>query len=139
MTATEIAPAPPRRLHAHIIDAVQAAAERMVQLRSDPAWRDTVADWVEATLDPAEHRIHVALRVDRNVRGRIDTRSLAVDVYLTSRTGMEKLLTVRARDLLAADGNRIDARADARTLLLQLGYGIPDSPAAITEGRFRAP
>lgn len=133
MTSTEIAPAPPRRLHAHIIDAVQAAAERMVALRSDPAWRDTVADWVETTLDPDNHRIAVALRVDRNVRGRIDTRSLAVDVYLTSRIGAEKLLTVRARDLLDEHGHPIDARADARTLLLQLGHGIPDSPATLTE------
>lgn len=134
MTTTEIPAQTPRRLHQHIIDAVQALAERMVQQRPDSAiWRDTVADWVEATLDPDEHRIHVALRVDRNVRGRIDTRSLAVDVYLTSRIGMEKLLTVRARDLLDEHGHPIDARADARTLLLQLGHGIPDNVATLTE------
>jgi hypothetical protein len=115
-----------RRLHEHIVEAVQASLGRI--LTGHPHLREVAAEWVEELA----RRVEVEARVDRRRGGRLDTRSLRLDCYLRANSGERALLcSVRARDLLTDYGKPVDARADARTLLLQLGLGIPDSPAAL--------
>jgi hypothetical protein len=114
-----------RRLHEHIAEAVQASVGRI--LAEHPHLREVAAEYAEQL----HRRVEVEASVDRR-RGRLDTRSLRIDCYLRADSGERALLcSVRARDLLTDYGRPVDARADARTLLLQLGIGIPDSPAGL--------
>lgn len=120
-----------RRLHEHIHDALLACARRLLDEHpGDEALREALAQWMET----AHERVVVEAHVERTKRGRVDTRSLRLDVYLNTDVGPAPLCQVRARDLLTADGQPVDAKADARTLLLQLGHGIPDDARALTEG-----
>ncbi|MDN5918671.1 MAG: hypothetical protein L0I76_26840 [Pseudonocardia sp.] len=118
-----------RRLYEHIHDALLASARRLLAQNPDPVVRDALADWMST----AHERILVGASVDRGRRGRVDTRSLRIDCYIRTDSGPAPLCSVRARDLLDEHGDPVDARADARTLLLQLGIGVPDSPAGIQE------
>lgn len=112
-----------RRLSEHITDALSACAQRLLdQHPDDEALRETLARWMET----AHERIQVEAHVERTKSGRIDTRTLRLDVYLHTAEGPAPLCQVRARDLVLADGTPVDARADARLLLLQNGVGIPD-------------
>jgi hypothetical protein len=123
------------RLHEHIENALAESARRVVAIgaREGLDLRERMAEWVET----AHERIECELSIDGpGRRGRIDTRSLAVVVYLVASdpdnaVQRAHLLTVRARDLIKEDGSPVAASEDARTLLLQLGHGIPDSPAGL--------
>lgn len=82
-------------------------------------------------------RVLVSADVAKTSSGRIRPGTLRVRVYLrgdetqhNSDLGVE-LFSVRARDLLQHDGTPVDAKADARTLLLQLGYGVPDDTSTL--------
>jgi len=116
-----------RRLADHISDALTASAERV--LTTHPHRRDELADWLEH----AHEHIVIVPTVDRRTDGRIDTRSYRLDVYLTTTAGLAPLVSVRRRDLELPPGvEHEDAQAECRTLLLQLGYGVPDDPSALT-------
>lgn len=115
-----------RRLHEHIVDALAATARRI--MTAHPDRRDDLADW----LDNAHEHIVIVPCVDRRADGRIDTRSYRLDVYLATAAGVAPLVSVRRRDLeLPPDVQHEDAQAECRTLLLQLGQGIPDDPSAL--------
>ncbi len=122
-------PAPaPRRLADHITEALNAMAARITTRHPDRAAE--LADWLET----AHERLVVVAVVDQRRNGRIDTRSYRLDVYLTTEAGPAPLCSVRRRDLfippeLEAD----DPQTEARTLLLQHGYGIPDDPGPLTD------
>lgn len=113
------------RLHEHISGALYASAGRVVA--EQPHLAEHIARWIET----AHEQVEIEAHVERGPRGRIDTRSLRLDCYLRTSQGRAPLCSVRVRDLVDEHGERIDARADARTLLLQNGHGIPDSPASL--------
>jgi hypothetical protein len=115
------------RLHEHISGALYAVAKRVIAQHPHPELREHIATWMETAHELVEIEAHVA----RGNSGRIDTRSLRLDCYLQTSQGRAPLCSVRVRDLVDGDGERIDARSDARTLLLQNGHGIPDSPATL--------
>lgn len=132
MDHTEDAPLPqPRRLSDHISEALLGLAQRQLDAHPDrPAWfLDALAVWIET----AAERIEIEAVVDRRPSGRVDTRSLRLDVSLPMLDNATSVLlcSVRVRDLIDEHGDPINARDDARTLLLQNGYGVPDSPAAL--------
>lgn len=116
-------PRPRRQLHEHITEALLASVSRILTEYPDPALRDELAEWMET----AHERVEVEALVDRGKTGRIDTRSLRMDCYVVTSVGRAPLCSVRARDLITSDGTPVDAKTDARTLLLQLGIGIPDT------------
>lgn len=109
-----------QRLGDHIYAALlDLTADALIK---EPAARDEIAD----VLETVHEHIRAAAVVGHR-RGRIDTRSLRIDCYL----GPDPLVSVRARHLLDEHGRPVDSPAAARELLLQLGYGIPDSPAGL--------
>lgn len=116
------------RLHEHISSALYASAGRVVA--QHPQLADQVATWIET----AHEKVRVVANVERRARGRIDTRALRLDCYLDTADGLAPLCTVRVRDLIDDDGQPIDARDTARTLLLQHGHGIPDDVRQLAEG-----
>jgi hypothetical protein len=114
-----------KRLHEHITDALTASAARILADHPDRA--DALADW----LNTAHEHVVITAHADRRPNGRIDTRSLRLDCHLTTSAGPAPLVSVRVRDLLDQHGQPIDAQADARTLLLQLGHGIPNDTSTL--------
>lgn len=121
-----------RRLADHISDALAAAASRVLARNPGrPEFVEQLAAWLES----AHQRIVIVPRVDRRRDGRIDTRSYILAVYLWTSAGLAPLVDVRRRELLVPSGvEHEDARAECRTLLLQLGYGVPDGASQL-EGR----
>lgn len=118
-----------QRLADHITDALAASAGRILAAHPDrPELVDQLASWLQT----AHQRIVIAPRVDRRSDGRIDTRSYTLGIYLDTTSGLAPLVDVRRRDLLIPDGvEHEDAQAECRTLLLQLGYGVPDDASQL--------
>jgi hypothetical protein len=120
-----------KRLHEHITPALDALAQRLASSSEAPEWRELVASWRAS----AHHYVDVELSTGQTRGGRIDTRSGRATAYLNIGDGQARvqLCSVRLRDLVDVNGRRLDHQADVRTLLLQQGIGVPDSPAGITE------
>lgn len=119
-----------RRLHEHLRDALDAfcdeEAQRYPHLRP-------VIDAVPYS-ELMQYLEWEALGRQNTRSGRIDTRSLRWRFYLRNPLGIGPrivLCEVRGDQLIDADGQPIDARADVRALLQQQGQRIPDSPAGI--------
>lgn len=109
-----------KRLHEHITDALTATAARV--LTAHPERATELADWLQT----AHEHVVITAHADRRPNGRIDTRSLRLDCHVTTSAGLAPLVSVRVRELLDQHGQPVDAQADARELLLQLGHGVPD-------------
>lgn len=116
-------------LAAHINDALAAMAGRI--LTHHPERAGDLADWLE----DAHKRVIVRADVGRGKRGRIrhDTLRLAVFIDHGPPLGLAPLCTVRVRDLVDQNGQPIDAKATARELLWQNGYGIPDDLSGLDD------
>lgn len=129
-------PAAVGTLTEHVLEALMASARRVLVDRPDAELREALAERLEAIVEGRDRRkLYGRLDVKRGRRGRIDTRSLVVSVWLVDHGNEdaepEQVCRVRVADLVDADGRPIDARADARTLLLQNGIGVPDDPSAL--------
>nr|WP_042195680.1 hypothetical protein [Kibdelosporangium sp. MJ126-NF4]CEL22154.1 hypothetical protein [Kibdelosporangium sp. MJ126-NF4]CTQ92935.1 hypothetical protein [Kibdelosporangium sp. MJ126-NF4]CTQ95572.1 hypothetical protein [Kibdelosporangium sp. MJ126-NF4] len=119
---------PRRRLSDHVYAALNESVTRV--LSAHPHRRAELAQWLETV---HERLIIRAVADRRTPGGRIDTRSLRMEVYVLTTAGAAPLVSVRARDLLDADGNPVNARTTARHLLWQNGHGIPDTPAELID------
>lgn len=127
----------PRHLRDLIDEHLTASAQRILGQVPDHAVQDALATFMETA--------HDRLLVEADVAGGEHTRTrpgtLRVRVYLRGHADgpnpgvAVELFSVRARDLLQDDGTPVDAKADARTLLLQLGYGVPDDASALDGDR----
>ncbi|GAA4983384.1 hypothetical protein WHI96_12130 [Pseudonocardia tropica] len=132
MTDTTSRPTP-RRLTDLIEEHLIATAHRMLAQVPEDEVRDALADYVSTAFE--------RIVVTADVAGGPDTRTrpgtLRVIVLLRghpdgpSRNEAHELFRARARDLLQHDGTPVDAKADARTLLLQLGHGVPDDASTL--------
>lgn len=119
-----------RPLHEHIASALTAMATRLVHAYPDHAAE--LADW----LADAHRNVLVTATVDTTRTGRVDTRSYTLHVHLRTEAGIAPLCTVRRRHLhVPPDIASDDPQAECRTLLLQLGYGVPDDLSTLDEPR----
>lgn len=123
-----------RTLAQHIEDALISSATRIVTRAPDyqrPRLRHQLAAWVSETCT-RPGRILVVPAIDAPRGRRIDTRTGHLVVMVRRPNGLDhvELCRVRLRDLELPPG--IDAQAEVRTWLLQLGYGVPDDASSLT-------
>lgn len=121
-----------RRLHEHLRDALDAFCDQEAQRY--PALRPVIDTVPYAEL--LQYLEWEALGRQNTRSGRVDTRSLRWRFYLRNPLGIGPrivLCEVRGDQLIDADGQPIDARADVRALLQQQGDRIPDSLAKLDE------
>lgn len=118
-----------RTLPEYIGQALLDSAQRILRDHPDEDTRERLAEWMET----AHERITIVPTVDRRKNGRIDTRSYALEVWLTTDHGPARLCTIRRRHIAIPAGvEHDDPQTECRTLLHQLGYGIPDTPEGLT-------
>jgi hypothetical protein len=117
-----------RRLSDHITEALTAMATRITAKHPDRA--NDLVDWMQT----AHTRLTYRAAADKTRNGRIDTRSMFIEVLVDfgPNVPMLPLCKVRVRDLVDANGQPIDGQATARELLWQLGVNIPDDPSELT-------